>query len=158
MGRRTVKAITYAHRFGDRSIPECILREVLEAIYACPSKLCVGATERIKDEILGHLHHSGWPSEVMIDPTSNIRITSVKSKVGLCLQTGNTGRMYADLLKLQTLYLRGSIDAGIFIVPTHAAVGALGKSSNVVHLDRLSRELPIFERAVSVPLLAIGIE
>jgi hypothetical protein len=39
------------------------------------------------------------------------------------MQTGgNMSRMYADLLKLQKLYLEGAITAGAFILPTSKVV------------------------------------
>jgi hypothetical protein len=93
---------------------------------------------------------------VAIDSASKISVTSIKEQIGLCLQTGNMGRMYADLLKLQTIYLRQSIKAGIFIVAVKKAAKTLG--DNVVNFERLVRELQIFERSITVPILVIGIE
>ena len=65
-------------------------------------------------------------------------------------------RMYADLLKLQAVYLRGSIDSAIFILPEDACAKLLG--DNVANCERLRRELAIFDRAITVPLAIIGIE
>jgi hypothetical protein len=133
-----------------------LLEEILRAIEICPIKPGPRASESLKDDILDRLHKYGWSDQVELDPTSHISITSLKSKAGLCFQTGNMGRMYADLLKLQTLYLRGSINVGVMIVPTLLAARQLG--SNIANLDRLALELPIFERAITVPIMAVGIE
>jgi hypothetical protein len=66
------------------------------------------------------------------------------------------GRMYADLMKLQAVYMRGSIDAGIYIVPEPECARILG--DNIANRGRLLRELRIFDRVVSIPLAIIGIE
>jgi hypothetical protein len=49
---------------------------------------------------------------------SDKTVTSMKDEVGLCLQTGNMARMYADLIKLLTLYLDNAIKAAAIIVPS----------------------------------------
>jgi hypothetical protein len=64
--------------------------------------------------------------------------------------------MYADLLKLQTLYTGGSIKTAILVVPTYLAAKALG--DNLANYERLTREMEIFERVITVPLAIIGME
>lgn len=151
-----MKFITAGHRYGDMVVPEEVQQDIARAIANTKTVPAKRASPKIKGEILNHLLSSGWSGEVELDPVSKITITSAKNKIGLAFQTGNMGRMYADLLKLQTLYLRETIKAGVFIVPTYDAAQLLG--DNVTNFDRLTKELVIFERAVTVPILIYGFE
>ena len=83
-------------------------------------------------------------------------ITSIKNEVGLCLQTGNMARMYADLMKLQTLYLNNAIKAAVIVVPSEPVAKLLG--SNIAQAKRLTRELDIFKKAYHVPTLIFALE
>lgn len=87
---------------------------------------------------------------------SKITVTSTKNDVGLCLQTGNMSRIYADLLKLQTMYLKSAIKAAVIVVPSDPVAKKLG--SNIANAKRLERELSIFSRAYSVPTLVYSLE
>lgn len=151
-----MKYISTGHRFGDKVVPDDIQREITQAISNSKTAPAKRSSSHIKDEILEFLQGAGWSAEVELDPVSRITITSCKKKVGLVFQTGNMARMYADLLKLQTLYLRETIIAGVFIVPTYEAAQSLG--DNITNFDRLKKELPIFERAITVPILIYGFE
>lgn len=151
-----MKASVYGHHFGNKKIPEGILNEAVAAIQSCSIAPRKKASKAIKDDILDSLKKMGWPREVALDAASKITITSRKESIGLCFQTGNMSRMYADLLKLQAVYLKGSIEAAILILPEDTCAKLLG--DNVANCDRLRRELQIFDRAITVPLAIIGIE
>jgi hypothetical protein len=83
-------------------------------------------------------------------------ITSMKGEVGLCLQTGNMARMYADLMKLQALYLDNAIKAAAIVLPSQPIALLLG--SNVAQAKRLERELEIFRKAYYVPTMVFALE
>jgi hypothetical protein len=151
-----VEATFYDHCDGQRRVAAPLRNEIRAAVRKCTVTPVRNAAGALRRDILDRLFEAGWSSEVPIDPTSRISITSIKSRVGLCFQTGNMGRMYADLLKLQTLYLRESIDAGILLLPRKLVADELG--SNIANYDRLTAELPIFQRTITTPLLIIGIE
>jgi hypothetical protein len=151
-----MKATVHDHRFGDQIISTKLIAEVTAAIATCTVVPKRGTSKTIKDAVLSELVAKGWPGKVGMDAASKITITSLKDKVGLCFQTGNMGRMYADLIKLQAVYLRGSIDAAIFILPETACAKLLG--DNIADCGRLLRELSIFDRVITVPLAVIGIE
>lgn len=74
----------------------------------------------------------------------------------MCFQTGNVGRIYADLLKLQTLYVKGNITAGIILIPQIKTAKALG--ANMANYERLIRELPIFSQVITMPIVVIGFD
>ncbi|MGQ0635265.1 MAG: BglII/BstYI family type II restriction endonuclease [Planctomycetaceae bacterium] len=151
-----MKAKVYGHRFGDKLIPEGLINEAIAAIDSCSVVTRKRSSKKIKEAILESLAEKGWPGEVTLDTASKISITSRKQSIGLCFQTGNMSRMYADLLKLQAVYLRGSIEAAILILPENECAKLLG--DNIANCDRLRRELEIFDRAITVPLAVIGIK
>lgn len=64
--------------------------------------------------------------------------------------------MYADLMKLQTLYLDNSISAAALILPSQPLALVLG--DNIAHSLRLERELEIFRKVFHVPALIFGLE
>ena len=119
--------------------------------------MCSSDLRPIKKALLEGFKSTGWSKPIALSVHSGITITSVKDNVGLCLQTGgNMARGYADLIKLQTLYLRETISAGVILLPTKIAADALG--SNIANSDRFMRELDIFDRTITMPLVVIGWE
>lgn len=151
-----MKSTLEGHRFGDKVIPTDLLEEVQLAIQNANVKSGSGSAPKIRTAILGGLATKGWSGEVALSSDSEITITSAKSKIGLCLQTGNVSRMYADLMKLQKLYVDGAIIAGIVIVPSKLCAKKIG--SNVANSVRLSKELKIFERVITSPLVILSME
>ncbi len=65
-------------------------------------------------------------------------------------------RMYADLLKLQKLYLENRLKAGAFILPTSPTARGLG--DNVANADRLQSELTIFRNVIDMPIAVFSFE
>jgi len=151
-----MKFVQYGHRHGDLVIPPAILKTIIDAIESADVKIARGSSPAIKKSILDNLLAHGWSDELVLSAQSRITITSVKDQVGLCFQTGNMGRMYADLLKLQALYLRETIKAAAMILPTGECARNLGE--NLANSDRLVGELDIFERVISIPLVILGLE
>jgi hypothetical protein len=143
-----------SHKSGEMVIPAQILDSVEQVILNVKLPFRKNGVSAIKDEILKGLYAAGWSEEVQIDNTSKVTITSMFEKFGLCLQTGNVGRMYADLIKLQTLFVNDVISAGIMAVPDKKAARSLG--SNIVNSDRLMRELSIYKSVISLPLVIIS--
>lgn len=146
----------HGHRQGDEVVPSAALKDVRESLKATAVPVARGNSREIKSQVLELLRQRGWLGEISLSPHSGITVTSQKGDVGLCIQTGNMGRMYADLLKLQTLYTGGSIKTAILVVPTYLAAKALG--DNLANYERLTREMGIFERVITVPLVIIGME
>ncbi|RLJ64618.1 BglII/BstYI family type II restriction endonuclease [Sulfurisoma sediminicola] len=151
-----MKHITYSHEGGSDAVPEVVQREVAAAITAVGVKPAKGATTKVRDAFLKGIQESGWPAEVQLSKNSKMTVTSTKDEIGLCLQTGNMGRMYADLLKLQTMYLNKAIKAAIVVVPSRPVAKTLG--DNIANAHRLVRELEIFKLAYSVPTLVFSLE
>jgi len=151
-----MKHCTYSHMGGFEAISETVRDEIAAAITSIDIKLTKGCVTSIREALLAEVHAAGWSGEVLVSRDSNITITSVKNRIGLCLQTGNIARMYADILKLQTMYLAGAIRAAIIVVPSSPVAKVLG--SNMANAGRLERELTIFRPAYSTPTLVFSLE
>lgn len=151
-----MKNCVFSHCQGDMAVPLTLQEEISASIRAVNVKVTKGAAPKIRDALTSELIGRGWSSEAEISGSSRITVTSMKSKVGLCLQTGNMSRMYADLLKLQKLYMDGSIVSAAMIVPTRACARHIG--DNIVNADRLERELEIFRKVIHLPVLVYSFE
>ncbi|MBN9091123.1 MAG: hypothetical protein J0J01_29760 [Reyranella sp.] len=147
---------TVPHCHGDKAIPVEVKAEIAAVISSISVKPRAGAASKVRDAFLSSLKAHGWSGEFQVSVASDMTITSLKGQVGLCLQTGNMARMYADLIKLQTLYLDGAITSAIFVVPSRPMAVKLG--SNVAEANRLERELKIFTKAYHVPTLVYALE
>jgi len=138
----------YSHNDAVEKIDSQILDEARSILSDMVTEGSLSPSQ-IKDKF----YENGWPGNYQIDTTSNITITSIKENVGLCVQFGNIARGFYDFAKLDALFQRGTIDAGIFVCP------ALDVRANTVHIKRMSSELAnIFNETFTVPLLIVGIE
>ena len=146
----------HSHCAGDEALPKAIQKEIEAAIKAITVKPGLGAATKLRDAFLTHLKSSGWSSKVAVSMNSDMTITSMKGNVGLCMQTGNMARMYADLIKLQTMYLDNAIKSAAIVVPSQPMAALLG--SNIAQATRLERELAIFKKAYHVPTLIFALE
>lgn len=146
----------HSHCSGEVAVAPHVKDEIAQAIKGVAIKPARGAAPKIRDAILGNLKALGWSGKVPVAKGSDITITAMREDVGLCLQTGNMARMYADLVKLQTLYLDNAIKAAVLIVPSEPIALLLG--SNIAQAKRLERELDIFKKAYHVPTLVYSLE
>jgi len=151
-----MKYVAFSHCAGEKVLPAGLHKEIAAAITAIAIKPTRGAAKKVRSLFLESLLSSGWSREVAVAEGSDMTITSMKNDVGLCLQTGNMARMYADLMKLQTLYLDNSIKVAAIIVPSNPIAKLLG--SNIAEAKRLERELKIFKKAYHVPTVVFGLE
>jgi len=143
----------YYHRNGNKVVPEALIEEVLAAIEEAVK--CTSATS-CRTKILGTLRDKkGWSNETRVSADTNISITSKKQKTGLCLQTGNMSRFYADLLKLECLYNAGHIESAIYLLPDKALARKWGQ--NIANYERFTAELQIFQGIIHTPQVVIGI-
>ncbi len=152
-----MKTILYNYRSGREIVPKELLEGVIRILEGMDHRLGKYEIRRFKDRLSDQLQMQGWPGPVNLSATSSITITSLYRRVGLCAQTGNMARMYADLLKLQALYLDENLKAAIYLVPTKACANAFG--GNVANYERFLNELRnIFSRVITVPMVVIGFD
>lgn len=151
-----MKTKIYEHRSGLKVVPNNIVSDVEKIIWDINPTLTKKSVTGIKEAAREKLEKEGWTGEYRLDATSRITISSYLKGIGLCFQTGNVGRIYADLLKLQTLYTKGNITAGIILIPQMKTAKELG--SNMANYERLIRELPIFSQVITMPIVVIGFD
>lgn len=151
-----MKASVHSHCDGATRTRADLVDEVLTAIAEVDVPPVKGAAPRIRSQLLLKLKAKGWSAKVPVHRELDISITSMRDGVGLCLQTGNMARMYADLIKLQTLYLNNAISSAIIILPSQPLALLLGE--NIAQAHRLERELEVFRKAYHAPTLLIALE
>ena len=151
-----MKHYTLDHCAGAAAIPAALRKQISEAVDGVAMKLGGGVAPKLRAAVLTELKIRGWSDEVRLSGDSDMTITSSKDDVGLCFQTGNMSRIYADLMKLQSMYLDGKIKAAAIILPSQEAANLLG--SNVAQAKRLERELAIFKKAYHVPTVVYAME
>lgn len=102
------------------------------------------------------LRDLGWSNAVRISPNYRLTITSMREDTALALQTGNVGRSYADMLKLQYLFSEGKCRQSVYILPSKIRAKEMGE--NLANFERVTSELRLFRDIVTVPMLVIGVE
>ena len=145
------------YHHGNKIIGHDIIDDILSTIDAASFSFDLYNATTIRKGLTDCLIRKGWITDIKVDPVSDIRITAKKKTCGLCIQLGNVCRMYADLMKLQAMYIHGEITSGILIVPTQNASKKLCKS-NMVYYERLISEMEIFNEIITIPLAIIGFE
>ena len=145
---------TYNHRNGEDVIPISQIHEIRNLVENYRKKIGLYKIGDFKAYLLPELKKHGWSDEYYLDRTSNITITAIKEKTGLCVQTGNMARTYADLIKLQAIYMKSSITGGILILADNECAKEFG--ANVANFQRCVRELKIFDQVITIPLIIIG--
>ena len=152
-----MKTIIYNYRSGQEIIPEDIINGVIQLIDGLDYSLGKYEIKNFKDDLSTKLVTLGWSGKVSLSSKSNISITAMLKNIGLCTQTGNMARMYADLMKLQTLYMDEKIKAAVFVIPTKACANSFG--GNVANYERFLNELTnIFSKVITIPMLIIGFD
>lgn len=145
-----MKLLTKEHRNGGRVIPAAIQKEVMDACDIDASK----KTKAVQT-LLGKLQNEyGWSDRVKVCPEAEITITAKKGEIGLCFQTGNMARFYADLLKLELLFQKELIHGAIYILPDKHLAKVWGE--NIANFERFTKEVSIFAQIIHTPLLIIG--
>ena len=115
-----------------------------------------GCSSKLRHRILDIFYSRGWSSNVKISHATQISITAVKGKYGLCFQTGNMSRFYSDLLKLQYLFQKGVISKALYLLPSKHNAKIIG--SNVANYERMTKELQLFSDIITIPIYIIGID
>jgi len=108
----------------------------------------------IKSIINDRFNQLGWADKVKL-ANSNLTISFLKEKTGVCFQIGNVARTYADILKLMQLHKRGIIDVGIIYVPHK--IESIKMGANYAQYNRLAKEVAQFKDIITIPILVIGL-
>lgn len=148
-----VSLLTHEHCESEQFVPTEVRTFVQNALKKSVQRSKT-STRVFRGEFALLMRDGGWTNPIRVSSKSRITITSTKADIGLCVQTGNMGRLYADILKLQTLYKLKSIKAAIFVLPQKQWSKKMG--SNIACYERLVEELGIFSETITVPILVVG--
>jgi hypothetical protein len=150
-----MKTTTHSHNGGGSGAAGRLVDEVVELIKSLHLTFGKNVAPKLRQELLTHLRRHGWSNAVPIKAKFKLTITATNLNVGLCLQTGNASRLYADMLKLQAAFLSGNIEQAIIVVPTRAAAREMGQ--NIASYDRLVGELGVFRAIITMPIVVVGV-
>jgi hypothetical protein len=131
------------------------LQDWLADIFEAPAiKVRDGYTAEIREHVRGEFERDGWAMNVKIDQSLGLSVFAMKDDLAFHLQTGNISRAAYDLLKLQYLYHSERIEASALALPTKEKAQDLG--SNIANAERVTRELQLFNRVITVPIVVIA--
>lgn len=133
------------------------MKEWLTDVFEEPS-IAIGkrCTRAIREHVEKEFLNDGWAMDVRLDSESMIKVFSLKNDLAFQLQTGNMSRAPYDLLKLEYLYKSGRIEAAALALPTREAAKEIG--DNIASAERVIRELKLFDRVITVPILVVAFE
>lgn len=127
----------------------------LADVFEAPAlKLHEGCTQVIRDHVRREFEAAGWAINVRIEQNLGLSVFAMKDDLAFHLQTGNISRAAYDLLKLQYLYHSERIEAAALAIPTKECADILG--SNVANADRVTKELQVFDRVITVPIVVLA--
>lgn len=151
-----MKYLVYSYNNSDRIIDKNINAGIEKILTEIEFNFKVGSSRELRDIINEKLSFYGWSDKITLESNTNISITSFNKEHGLCLQTGNMSRFYADLLKLEYLFQKKKITCAFYIIPTNEAAKLIG--SNVANFERFTNELNLFSTIITIPLRIFGIK
>ena len=131
------------------------LQEWLTDVFEVPGiRMREGCTTEIREHVRREFEKEGWAINVKIDQGLGLSVFAMKEDLAFHLQTGNISRAAYDLLKLQYLYDSKRIEAAALAMPTKVCAAILG--SNIANTDRITNELELFNRIITVPIAIIA--
>ena len=146
---------TYDHH---NAVAEWRKRELydwLTDVFEAPAiKIQEGCTGDVREHVRREFQRAGWAMNVKIDQSLGLSVFALRGDLAFHLQTGNISRAAYDLLKLQHLYQSDKIEAAALAVPTKESALLLG--SNVANSERVTKELELFSRVVTVPIILVA--
>lgn len=133
------------------------LKEWLTDVFEAPAiKIQSRCTADIRAHVENEFINDGWAMDVRIDQELGLTVFALKGDLAFQLQTGNMSRAPYDLLKLQYLFQSQKIEAAALAVPTKDAAQLMG--DNIANAERLCRELKLFDRVITVPIVVVAFE
>jgi hypothetical protein len=147
----------YDHQHSVAAWKDRELYEWLRSVFEAPAiQVREGHTDEIRQHVREEFQREGWATNVKIDSDLGLSVFAMKSDLAFHLQTGNISRAAYDLLKLQYLYTARKIQAAALAVPTKEC--AVGLGSNLANAERITSELQLFDRIITVPILVIAFQ
>ena len=133
------------------------LKDWLTDVFEAPAvKIEKRCTPAIREHVETEFLNEGWALGVNLDQGHGLKVFAQKEDLAFQLQTGNMSRAPYDLLKLQYLFQSKRIQAAAIGLPTQEAARTIG--DNIANAERVIRELQLFDRVITVPILVVAFE
>ncbi len=133
------------------------LKEWLTDVFEAPAvKIEPRCTPQIRKHVETEFLNEGWALNVNLDQAHGLSVFAMQDDVAFQLQTGNMSRAPYDLLKLQYLFQSERIEAAALALPTKEAAKVIG--DNIANAERVIKELELFDRVITVPILVVAFE
>ncbi len=133
------------------------LKDWLTDVFEAPAiKIEPRCTAAVRAHVESEFLNEGWALQVNLDQGLGLKVFAEKDDLAFQLQTGNMSRAPYDLLKLQYLFQSGRIEAAAIALPSQDAAKAIG--DNIAYAQRVIRELGLFDRVITVPILVVAFE
>jgi hypothetical protein len=132
---------------------ESLSSEVIKSLLPIPNTATNSRLMRAHWE--ERLLEDGWVKGLAVG-TSRLSIGYARDRIGMCIQMGNTSRVYADLLKLETIFRLGAIDQAVLVVPSDEYSATLG--TNYANFNRAEQDIQAFSPTITVPILLISLD
>lgn len=133
------------------------LKEWLTDVFEAPAvQIGTRCTPEIRKHVETEFLNEGWALNVHLDHAHGLSVFAMWGDLAFQLQTGNMSRAPYDLLKLQYLFQSQRIEAAALALPTKEAAKAIG--DNIAHAERVIKELALFDRVITVPILVVAFE
>lgn len=151
-------AYTYeAHHSAGAEWDRRDLKEWLTDVFEAPSvKIATRCTPEIRKHVESEFLKEGWALNVHIDRAHGLSVFAMQDDLAFQLQTGNMSRAPYDLLKLQYQFQSKKIQAAGIALPTREAAKTIG--DNIANAERVIKELELFDRVITVPILVVAFE
>ncbi|MDX8355660.1 restriction endonuclease [Cognatiyoonia sp. IB215182] len=133
------------------------LKEWLTDVFEAPAvKIEPRCTSAVRKHVENEFLNEGWALNVNLDKSSGLSVFAMRDDLAFQLQTGNMSRAPYDLLKLQYLFQSGRIEAAALGLPRKEAAKIIG--DNIANAERVIKELELFDRVITVPILVVAFE
>ncbi|WP_158817595.1 restriction endonuclease [Methylocapsa sp. S129] len=133
------------------------LKEWLTDVFEAPAlKIQQKCTSEIHQHVEQEFVNEGWALNFRLDQQHQLAVTAIKDDLAFQLQTGNMSRAPYDLLKLQYLYQSKRIAAAALALPTRGAAKVIG--DNLANAERVCREMKLFDRVITVPIIVVAFQ
>lgn len=133
------------------------LEEWLTDVFEAPAvKIEPRCTPQIRKHVETEFLNEGWALNVNLDQAHGLRVFAMQDDLAFQLQTGNMSRAPYDLLKLQYLFQSERIEAAALALPTKEAAKVIG--DNIANAERVIKELQLFDRVITVPILVVAFQ
>lgn len=136
-----------------RRDPSVLAERVIDSLLPLPPEVRDSRQMRAfwEEELLA----AGWVKGLAVNK-SKLTIGYALEDIGMCIQLGNTSRVYADLLKLETCFRVGAIACAALVVPADDYSQSLG--TNYAAFSRTEQDIKSLSPTISVPIILISID